>query len=281
MRIINADAIEQVVFQICNKALTSLRDDVSDCIAKAAQKETNLIAKDILSAIIENNELARKESFPLCQDTGIAIFFVEIGGDVFIEGGNIRDAIENGMQKAYREKPFRMSTVFHPLFERINNQTNSPAIIHFDIVSGDRIKIIFLPKGGGAENMSKIKSFLPTTAKEEIVDFIVNTVKDAGGKPCPPLFVGVGIGGSFDYAALLAKKALLSMFDKQHKDSKHLAFENILLEKINQLGIGPMGLGGNTTALGVNVLFHPCHIASLPVAVNLQCHSHRYFAETI
>lgn len=281
MRTINVQDIADIIKELCINANLYLNDDILTALKEGFRKENHPIAKDILNIIIENAELAADKEKPLCQDTGIGLFFIEIGQEVSIRGGNLTSTVHNAMSQVYTSQPYRFSVVTDPLFGRQNSNTNLPPIIHWEIVSGDKVSITFMPKGGGAENMSRIKMFNPLSSYDEIKDFVIDTVRTAGGKPCPPIVIGVGIGGNFDYAALLAKKALLRPLNIKNEDKKWADFEDELLEDINRLGIGPMGLGGMTTALGVNVLTHPCHIASLPVAVNLQCHSHRYKSVTI
>lgn len=275
-RIITIEEVRSKLADLYTVANVSLNSDVLTALEQALKLETEPTARDILSILTENAALAAKKRKPLCQDTGIGIIFVEIGQDVSIRGGDLREALDKEMSRIYKESPFRLSVVEDPLFSRQNSNNNLPSIIHWQLVPGDKLKITFMPKGGGAENMSRIKMFNPLSEIEEIKSFIVETVKSAGGKPCPPIIAGIGIGGSFDYAAYLAKKALLRPINEKHPVKDYAALEQELLQRINRLNIGPMGLGGKTTCLGVNVEVYPCHIASLPVAVNLQCHSHRY-----
>ena len=273
MRTIQSSKIKDECIKLILKANVCVDKKTLDKIMIQKEKETGL-AKEILTQIIENDNLAQKENIPLCQDTGIAIFFLEIGQDVHIEG-NLNDAINEAVKIAYTEGYFRKSVVKHPL-DRINTNDNTKAIIHTNIVSGDKMKITFAPKGAGSENMSQIKMLVPSDGIEGVKRFVIDTVKKAGGKPCPPIIVGVGIGGNFEKCALLAKEAILRDIDDTSADPINASLERELLEEINKLNIGPMGLGGKTTALAVKVNSYPCHIASLPVAVNIQCHAARH-----
>ncbi|MCB5230432.1 MAG: fumarate hydratase [Candidatus Cloacimonas sp.] len=276
MREIKREVIVEAVKAICSDAHYELDTALVDKLKSFRAEEEHKLAIDVLDTIIENQEIAKNERKPLCQDTGIGIFFVEMGREVYIPDGSLSEILEEAMSEVYLEEPFRFSVVSDPLFGRVNTGNNTPPMIHWDIVDGDQLTITFMPKGGGAENTSALKMFNPLDPLSEISDFIVNTVKEAGGKPCPPILVGVGIGGSFDYAALLAKKALLTPLNESNPNPKWAELEQSLLERINSLGIGPMGLGGKTTALSVKIKEYPCHIASLPVAINIQCHSHRH-----
>ena len=273
MRTIQSSKIKDECIKLILKANVCVDKKTLDKIMIQKEKETGL-AKEILTQIIENDNLAQKENIPLCQDTGIAIFFLEIGQDVHIEG-NLNDAINEAVKIAYTEGYFRKSVVKHPL-DRINTNDNTKAIIHTNIVSGDKMKITFAPKGAGSENMSQIKMLVPSDGIEGVKRFVIDTVKKAGGKSCPPIIVGVGIGGNFEKCALLAKEAILRDIDDTSADPINASLERELLEEINKLNIGPMGLGGKTTALAVKVNSYPCHIASLPVAVNIQCHAARH-----
>lgn len=273
MRTIQSSKIKDECIKLILKANVCVDKKTLDKLMIQKEKETGL-AREILTQIIENDNLAQKENIPLCQDTGIAIFFLEIGQDVHIEG-NLNDAINEAVKIAYTEGYFRKSVVKHPL-DRINTNDNTKAIIHTNIVSGDKMKITFAPKGAGSENMSQIKMLVPSDGIEGVKKFVIDTVKKAGGKPCPPIIVGVGIGGNFEKCALLAKEAVLRDIDDISADPINASLEKELLEEINKLNIGPMGLGGKTTALAVKVNSYPCHIASLPVAVNIQCHAARH-----
>lgn len=273
MRTIQSSKIKDECIKLILKANVCVDKKTLDKIMIQKEKETGL-AREILTQLIENDNLAQKENIPLCQDTGIAIFFLEIGQDVHIEG-NLNDAINEAVKIAYTEGYFRKSVVKHPL-DRINTNDNTKAIIHTNIVSGDKLKITFAPKGAGSENMSQIRMLVPSDGIEGVKKFVIDTVKKAGGKPCPPIIVGVGIGGNFEKCALLAKEAILRDIDDTSADPINASLERELLEEINKLNIGPMGLGGKTTALAVKVNSYPCHIASLPVAVNIQCHAARH-----
>jgi len=275
MREIVAKKIIGTVKNLCIEANTNLSEDVVEALNKALSKEGSPIGREILRQLITNAKVAWRDKLPLCQDTGIAIVFVEIGQDVRIIEGTLEEAINEGVSRGYHEGFLRKSMVADPL-KRKNTEDNTPAIIHVRIVPGENIKIGVLTKGGGAENCSAIRMFSPNSPKEEIDDFVVDTVEKAGPNACPPILVGIGIGGTFDYAPLLAKKALLRPAGRHHSEKDTAEWEKELLEKINKTGIGPMGLGGRTTALVVNIEKYPCHISSLPVAVNIECHAHRY-----
>lgn len=273
MKIIETHLITNEVKRLCIEAATIIEDDVLNEIRRASNNECGL-AKSILEQIIENDELAKNENIPMCQDTGITIVFVELGNEVFING-SLYDAINEGVREGYLEGYLRKSVVKSPL-NRINTKDNTPAIIHVKLVMGDTLKITVCPKGAGSENMSKVKMLLPADGIKGIEDFVVDTIKEAGGRACPPLIVGVGIGGDLEKCALLAKEALLRDINDSSSDSDVKKLEDDLLVKINSTNIGPMGLGGNTTAFKVKVNTYPCHIASLPVAVNIQCHASRH-----
>lgn len=249
--------------------------DVLDAFTRAHDRELSLTGKEIFQQLIKNAEIARTESVPMCQDTGFAVIFLELGQNVQIVGGNLYDAINEGVRKGYVEGFLRKSIVDHPL-ERKNTGDNTPAVIHTKIVPGDNLKIVIAPKGGGSENMSAIRMLKPAEGVEGVKKVVVETVKAAGPNPCPPIIVGVGIGGTFEKAAMLAKEALLREVGKPSERSDIAALEAELLQLVNGLGIGPQGLGGTNTALAVHVEIHPCHIASLPVAVNINCHASRH-----
>jgi fumarate hydratase subunit alpha len=259
---------------MCISANINLPKDTYDSICKACTNESSKIGKDILEKLIVNADLAEKEMLPICQDTGYAVFFVEVGQEVYIEG-NLTDAINEGVRQGYKDGYLRKSVVLDPL-ERVNSLDNTPAIIHYDIVSGDKIKITFAPKGFGSENMSAIKMLTPSAGYEGVVDFVVQIVKNAGSNPCPPIVVGVAVGGDFEKAAILSKKALTLKIGTVPEKPLYKKMQDELLTKINQLDIGPAGLGGNTTALWVNIIDHPTHIAGLPVAINICCHVSRH-----
>ncbi|MBM4053788.1 MAG: fumarate hydratase [Planctomycetes bacterium] len=271
---INAAEISETVSQLCQDANFNLGSDVVKALALAHEKEESPVAKEILSELLENAKIARKNTMPLCQDTGVAVVFVEMGQNVEIIGGCIYDAINAGVHKGYKKGFLRKSIVADPL-GRTNTNDNTPAIIHTEFVAENHLKITFMAKGGGCENMSKIAMLTPADGREGLIHFVVETVAHAMANPCPPIIVGVGMGGTFDYAALLAKKSLLRPVGSENKNPDTAQLEKELLDKINNLGIGAQGLGGRITALAVHVESHPCHIASLPVAVNIDCHSHR------
>jgi len=258
------------------EANTLLGDDVVSTFRSCLAAETSSTGRDILAQLLENAELARESGVPLCQDTGLAVVFLEIGQDLHITGGDLYGAVHSGVRKGCAEGYLRASVVSPPVGRRVNTGDNTPAIIHTTIVPGDRLRIVVAPKGGGSENTSAIRMLRPADGREGLKRFVLETVAKAGPNPCPPIVVGVGIGGTFELCALLAKKALLRRLGEAHPEPDFAALEGELLEAINRLGTGPAGLGGNVTGLAVHVATHPCHIASLPVAVNINCHSHRH-----
>jgi len=276
MREVNASEITDIVQRLCIENNIYLDNDVTEKITEYAKKEDSPIGKQILEQILINAKLATDENRPMCQDTGIAVIFVELGQDVHISKGIFHEAINEGVRRGYTQGYLRKSVVEDPVFDRKNTKDNTPAIIHTEIIPGDKIKITVASKGAGSENMSEIKMLKPADGIDGVKDFIVDRVKRSGGMPCPPIIVGVGIGGNFEQCAYLSKKALLRPLKTRNPDTRWDTVEKELLTRINQLGIGPMGLGGRTTALAVQILTMPCHIASLPVAVNLQCHAHRH-----
>ena len=273
MKIIETDLITKEVSRLCIEAATYIESDVLNSIKKALDNEKGL-SKEILEQIVENDILATNEHVPMCQDTGITVVFVELGYDVHING-DLYDAINKGISIGYTEGYLRKSVVKSPI-NRINTKDNTPGIIHVKMVKGDNLKITICPKGAGSENMSKVKMLTPADGINGIKKFVLDTVKEAGGRPCPPLIVGVGIGGDIGKAALIAKEALLRPIDDESDDLDAKKLEKELLEELNKLNVGPMGLGGKTTALACKVNLYPCHIASLPVAVNIQCHASRH-----
>lgn len=280
MREIEVNEIIDAVRELCIKANCVLNDDVYNALEAAKSTEKSPIGKEILCQLTDNADIAKNEYVPICQDTGMAIVFVELGQEVHIKGGLLTDAINEGVRRGYRDGYLRKSVVSDP-FIRENTKDNTPAIIHYDIVEGDKIKIIVAPKGFGSENMSKIYMLKPSAGIEGAKDAIVQAVDEAGPNPCPPMVVGVGVGGNFEMAALLAKKALLRPIGS-HSDKPHLReMEEELLERMNSLGIGPQGLGGVTTVLGVNVESFPTHIAGMPIAVNISCHVTRHAEVTL
>ena len=273
MRKVSAEEITKTVRALCISAACDLEPDVVSAVKAAAGKEESPLGKEVLEQIINNFEIAGREHLPMCQDTGIAVFFIEVGRGVQLEF-SIEDAVNEGVRQGYKDGYLRKS-VCHPL-KRTNTGDNTPAIIHTTLVEGDKIKIKIAPKGAGSENMSRLKMLKPAEGIEGIKSFVIETVSVGGGNPCPPIVVGVGVGGSFDKSALLAKKSLLRPVGTPNPDSELDALEKELLASINALGIGPMGFGGTTTALAVHIEAYPCHIASLPVAVNIQCHADRH-----
>ena len=276
MRIVNTKEISKAVEKLLVEANYFLPDSLANRIKAFQDKETNTLAKSVLSKLTENLDAAKELNVPICQDTGMAVIFLEIGQQVFLEGELLEDAVNQGTANAYIGGYMRKSIVKDPLFDRKNTNDNTPAVIHTKIVPGDKIKITVAPKGFGSENMSRIKMFNPSAEKKDIVDFVTETVKIAGGNPCPPVVVGVGIGGTFEYAAFLAKIALTRDVDVRNPDDKYAQLENEMLEAVNRLNVGPQGFGGKTTALAVNIETFPTHIAGLPCAVNIGCHVTRH-----
>jgi fumarate hydratase subunit alpha len=276
MRTIDVNILTQKVAELCQNSNFYIDPLVIKKIKYFRNQETPQLAKNILDTLLQNYQLAAEQKMPICQDTGIANIFLEVGSQVQFTNGDVNQAIQAGVEQGYKLGYLRKSVVSDPLFQRKNTQTNTPALIYWETVPGDKIKLTVAPKGAGSENMSRIAMLKPADGKQGVVDFVLAAVQKAGGNPCPPIIVGIGIGGSFDKAALLAKKALLQPLDSNNADSRYAALETELLQKINDLQIGPQGLGGKTTALKVNILQQPCHIASLPVAVNIQCHVHRH-----
>jgi len=274
MRTVKVSKITSAVKKLCIDANYYLEEDVINALKKGIEKEESPVGKAILKELLENAEIAKNEQVPMCQDTGFAVVFVDIGQDVHLEGGSIRDAINEGVRQGYNEGYLRKS-ICDP-FTRTNTKDNTPAIIHYNIVPGDKVSITIAPKGGGSENMSRVVMLKPSDGKEGIMNYVVQRCREAGGNPCPPVVVGVGIGGTFETAALLAKKALLRPLGLKNPDAELAEMEEELLKRINAIGSGPMGLGGRIYALGVHIIKHPCHIASLPLAVNINCHAHRH-----
>lgn len=281
MREIETGLIKETVKDLFLKANYFAGEDLVCKLKEAKEKEESPIGKSVLEKIILNAEIAARERIAICQDTGMAVLFVELGQDVHIVGGDFNEAINAGIREAYNEGYLRKSVVNDPLFDRKNTGDNTPAVIHIEIVKGDRIKLIAVPKGFGSENMSAVKMLTPAEGIKGIKGFVLETVMRAGPNPCPPVIVGVGIGGTMEKAALLAKKALTRSLDRRHPDERYAKLENEILELINSSGIGPGGLGGRTTALAVNIEYFPTHIAGLPVAVNISCHAYRHAEATI
>jgi fumarate hydratase subunit alpha len=276
MREVKAEQITEVVKGLCMEANYDLGEDVLETLQKAVEIEESPTGREILGLILENARIAKQERAPICQDTGFAIFFVELGQEVHVVGGKFEEAINEGVRQGYTEGYLRKSIVDDPVIDRKNTGDNTPAVIHTQIVPGDKIRITIAPKGGGSENMSEVKMMKAADGIEGVKDFVVDRVRRSGGNPCPPVVVGVGIGGTFEKCALLAKKALLRPLGHRHPDPRFAEVESELLRRINNLGIGPMGLGGRVTALDVHVEVFPCHIASMPAAVNTQCHAARH-----
>ena len=274
MKTIGFDDIVKKVKDACMSANFELGEDVITAFRKTKETEESPVGREILEQLIENATIAKEEKIAMCQDTGFAVCFVEIGDEVKVSGGNLVEAINEGVRQGYKEGYLRKS-ICHP-FTRKNTGDNTPAIVHLDMVSGDQLKIIVAPKGGGSENMSRVTMLKPSDGIEGIKRFVVERVRESGANPCPPLVIGVGIGGTFEKAALIAKKALLRPVGSKNPDPELVSLEEELLVEINDLGVGPQGLGGRTTALAVHVNMHPCHIASLPVAVNINCHASRH-----
>ncbi len=274
MREINTSQITTAIRDLCIEANTHLGEDVLAAFHKAIDLEASSTGKDILQKLVENARIAREKEIPICQDTGFAVVFLELGQEVRLVGGDLKEAINEGVRQGYQEGYLRKSTC-HP-FTRKNTGDNTPAVIHMDIVPGDRVRLIVAPKGGGSENMSRVTMLTPAVGMKGVKDFVVQRVKESGANPCPPTIVGVGIGGTFETAALLAKKALLRPLGSQHPVTELATLEAELYEEINALGIGPQGLGGRITTLAVHVAMMESHIASLPVAVNIQCHAARH-----
>lgn len=276
VRRIDAEQITSVVRKMFMDMNYYIGEDILSALKKAKENEKSQTAKDVLSQLIENHHIASEEEIPICQDTGMAVLFVEYGDHVVIENGSFNEAVQEGVRQAYVDGYLRKSVVDDPVFDRINTKDNTPAIIYTEIVSGDKIHIIGGCKGFGSENMSAIKMLTPSAGPEGVRNFILDTVKYAGPNPCPPIVVGVGIGGTFEKAAMLAKKATLRPIDTSNPDKRYAELEDDLLTEINKTGFGPAGLGGVCTALGVNIETYPTHIAGMPVAVNICCHAARH-----
>lgn len=274
MREISVDQITEAIADLCIKSNLYINKDVADAFDRAYESESNSLGKGVMEKLIKNYNIARDKSMPMCQDTGMAVVFVDIGQDVHIIGGLLEESINEGVRRGYSDGYLRKSVVKDPI-DRINTNDNTPAIIHYNIVSGDKLEIIVAPKGFGSENMSRLKMLTPSQGLKGVKDFIVETVKIAGPNPCPPVIVGVGVGGTMEKAALMAKKALLRTLDDVNPDENWARVESELLDEINALGIGPGGFGGDNTALGIKIIPYPTHIAGLPVAVNISCHATR------
>jgi fumarate hydratase subunit alpha len=274
MRELNVQLITEKVRELCMEANTDLGEDVIQAFDRAMEKEDSPLGVEILKELKENARIAKEEKVPICQDTGFAVVFVELGQEVHLVGGNLNEAIHEGVRQGYQDGYLRKS-LCHP-FTRKNTGDNTPAIIHTEIVPGEKVKMTIAPKGGGSENMSRVVMLTPSDGIEGIKRYLVQRVKESSSNPCPPTIVGVGIGGTFEQAALLAKKSLLRTLGSKNTDPDLDKLESEILKEINQLGIGPQGLGGRTTSLAVHILMMPCHIASFPLAVNIQCHAQRH-----
>jgi fumarate hydratase subunit alpha len=281
IRTIPADMVTDTVKRLFMDCNYEIGCDISLALQRAREQEESPVGREVLSQLMENNRIAAQERIPICQDTGMAVLFVEYGDRVVIEGGSFRDAVEEGVRRAYQEGYLRKSVVSDPVIDRINTGDNTPAVIHTEIVPGNTISFLAGGKGFGSENMSAIKMLTPSYGLKGVKQFILDTVESAGPNPCPPIVVGVGIGGTFEKAAQLAKKATLRSIDTSNPDPRYAALETELLEQINRMGFGPAGLGGTTTALGVNIETYPTHIAGMPVAVNICCHAARHKSAVI
>ena len=276
MRKIEAEIIKKKVKELFLRANYHIGEDVLTALKEARKGEISEVGCSVLDMLIENYKIASGEEIAICQDTGLAVLYVEMGQEAYIIGGNFREAVNEGVKEAYMEGYLRKSIVDDPVFARKNTGTNTPAIIYTDIVPGDKIKFMVTPKGFGSENMSALAMMKPADGPEGIKNFVVDTIKKAGPNPCPPTIVGVGIGGTADKALVIAKKALFRKIGEHHQDERYAQMEKEILEQINNLGIGPAGLGGRTTALAVNIEYTPTHIAGMPVAVNVCCHAARH-----
>lgn len=275
IRTIKAETITDTVERLFKNLNYNIGNDISEALCNAQKNEESPVGKAVIAQLLENNKIAAEENIPICQDTGMAVLFVEYGERVVIDG-NFKEAVEEGVRRAYVGGYLRKSVVTDPVFDRVNTKDNTPAIIYTDIVEGDKIKILAGCKGFGSENMSQIKMLTPSAGIEGVKQFILDAVKYAGPNPCPPIVVGIGIGGTFEKAAQLAKKATLRPINTKNEDPRYAKLEDELIEEINKMGFGPAGLGGNTTAIGVNVETYPTHIAGMPVAVNICCHAARH-----
>ena len=276
MREIKAEEVTKTVARLCQEANFYLGEDVVEALKNAREAEESAVGRETLDRILENAQIAAREGVPLCQDCGTAVVFLELGQDAHVVGGDLYKAIEKGISQGYNEGYLRKSMARQPFSTRVNTRDNTPPVIHTEVVPGDRLKVWIVPKGGGSENMSRIAMLTPAQSRQGIIDFVVKAVDEAGSNPCPPIIVGVGIGGTAEKAMLLAKKSLLRKVGEPNPDKEVADLENELLIRINALGIGPQGFGGRITALAVHVEQFPAHIASLPVAVNIQCHAARH-----
>lgn len=280
MRTIKSEEITKAVREMCINANCHLNPDIRAALEKGLETEKSEVSKGILKNLLLNADIADRKEVPICQDTGMAVFFVEVGKDVFVEGDTLTEAINKGVSAGYTDGYLRKSVVADPL-DRVNTKDNTPAVIYYDYTDGDKIKITFAPKGFGSENKGGLKMLNPSDGVEGVIDFVIETVRKAGANPCPPMVVGVGIGGTMDKAAVLSKKALTRDITERNKKPYYAELEQKLLEKVNMLGIGPQGMGGTTTALAVNIEEYPTHIAGLPVAVNINCHATRHAVKVL
>jgi fumarate hydratase subunit alpha len=276
VREIRTDQIAETIAQLCIESNYYLGDDVLEALRKYRDKESSPVGREVLDQILENAEIARDEQMPLCQDCGLTVVFLELGQDLHIVGGDLNSAIAEGVRQGYKDGYLRKSMVDRPFSARINTKDNTPPVVHTTVVPGDQLRIIVAPKGGGSENMSQLGMLKPADGRKGVVNFVVESVRKAGANPCPPIIVGVGVGGSAEKAMWLAKHSLLREVGQPSPDPEVAELEAEILERVNRIGIGPQGFGGLTTALAVSVETYPCHIASMPVAVNIQCHSARH-----
>ena len=276
MREISSKKVTETVARLCQEANFDLGEDVLDVLRRARESEESPLGRQVLEQILENANIAKSERIPLCQDCGTTVVFLKVGQDAHISGGDLYAAVEEGVRQGYSQGYLRKSIVSQPFSARVNTKDNTPSIIHVEMVAGDNLHITVMPKGGGSENMNRLAMLKPAEGRRGVIDFVVKAVEEAGSNPCPPVIVGVGIGGTADKAMILAKKAPLRKVGEPNADPEIAELEREILERINSLGIGPEGFGGRTTALAVHAEVFPTHIASLPVAVNLQCHSARY-----
>ncbi len=276
MKSIQANQVAETVARLCIEANYDLGEDVLLALRQYRDKEPSPVAREVLDQILENAAIARQGQFPLCQDCGLTVVFVELGQDLHVVGGDLNEAIAEGVRRGYQDGYLRKSIVEHPFSARVNTRDNTPPVIHTTIVPGEQLKLIVSPKGGGSENMSQLGMLKPADGRKGVIHFVIESVRRAGANPCPPIIVGVGIGGSAEKAVWLAKHSLLREVGAPSSDPEVADLEAEILERVNRLGIGPQGFGGHTTALAVHAETFPCHIASLPVAVNIQCHSARH-----
>jgi len=281
VREISSEKVTETVARLCQEADFDIPEDVLDALKKYRDAEESPLGRQVLDQILENDSIATSEKIPICQDCGTAVVFLELGQDVHITGGDLNIAVEEGVRQGYEDGYLRKSIVSQPFSARVNTKDNTPAMVHLEMVRGDRLKITVMPKGGGSENMSRLAMLTPAMGRKGVIDFVVKSVDEAGSNPCPPVIVGVGIGGTADKATILAKKALLRRVGEPNPDTEIADLEREILERVNNLGIGPQGFGGRTTALAVHAEVFSTHIAMMPVAVNLNCHAARHKEATI